>query len=118
MFMIFGVLFIIAVGFSLLLAACILVWCVYLLATKRQRRAFVILGAGFIGGAGLALLYFLLMRWFSDSAPLFIAQPTFISFGVGFAWAGFGTAAIAQLAPLFAQLFGQSNRWSARRAKN
>ncbi len=118
MLMILGVLFIITVGLSLLLAAGVLVWSVYLLATHRQRRALVVLGVGSIGGLGLALFYFLLRLWFSESPVVFISEPILIAFGSGFGLVGAGVAAIAQFVPLFSHLFSHSNRWNARRAKD
>lgn len=118
MLMILGMLFIIAVGVSLVLAAAVFVWCMYLLATNRQRRALVVFGVGSVGGLGLALLYFLLRLWFSGSPVPLISGPTLLAFGSGFGWAGGGAAVIGQLAPLFSHMFGHSNRWNARRAKN
>ena len=116
--MILGVLFIFAVGLSLLLTAGVFVWCMYLLATNRQRRALVVLGVGSIGGLGLALFYFLLRLWLTESPVAFISEPVFVAFGSGFGWAGAGAAAIAQFAPLFSHLFSHSNRWNARRSKH
>lgn len=117
MLMILGVLFVIAVGLSLLLAAGVFVWCLYLLTTNCQRRALVVFSVGSVGGLGLALFYFLLRLWFSESPVPFISEPTLVAFGSGFGWAGGGAATIAQLVPLFSHLFGHSNRWNARRAK-
>ena len=118
MLMILGVLFTFTIGLSLLLAAGVLVWCIYLLATNRQRRALVIIGVGSVGGLGLALFYFLLRLWFTGSPVLFISEPALVAFGSGFGLTGTGAAAIAQFGPLFSHLFGHSNRWNARRAKN
>lgn len=118
MLMILGVVFIISVGLSLLLAAGVLAWSVYLLATNRQRRALVVLGVGSIGGLGLALFYFLLRLWFTESPVALVSEPILVAFGSGFGWAGAVAAAIAQFVPLFSHLFSHSNRWNARRAKH
>jgi hypothetical protein len=118
MLMILGVLVMFIVRLSLLLAAGVLAWSVYLLATHRQRRALVVLGVGSIGGLGLALFYFFLRLWFTESPVAFISEPIFVAFGSGFGWAGAGAAAIAQFVPLFSHLFSHSNRWNARRAKH
>jgi hypothetical protein len=116
--MILVLLLFIAVALSLLLAAGALGWCIYLLAIHHVRRAALVLGVGSLGGVALALLYYLLVHWLSNTPANLPVESILVVLGIGFGWAGFGAAVIAQLAPLFCQLFGQSNSWSARRAKN
>ena len=115
--MLLSFLLIAAIGFSLLLATGVIIWCLFQFQTKHYRRAFTVLAVGFLGGLGLSLFYLLLQHWLSESPVIVISESTLVAFGSGFGLAGGGIAIVAQLTPLFLQLFSQSNRWSARRDK-